>query len=232
MDRVEALEAQGYTVMYVAEGETLVGLIAVADLLRPEVSEALDRLRAHGIRRFLLLIGDNERVARALAAQLGVNYRAECLPVEKIAIIKQLQAEAAIVAMLGDGINDAPVLAQADIGIAMGAVGTDAALEAAHVALMQGDWCLLPEAVAIGRRAFMTIKQNLWFTVVYNVIGILQAATGRSRPSDIGALVCRRAGRLGWPGCRASQSYPHWAAPARPRGRGDGRLCPPPTNTQ
>jgi Cd2+/Zn2+-exporting ATPase/Cu+-exporting ATPase len=178
LDQVRALEAQGRTVMYVAEDAALVGLIGVADTLRPEVPEALDRLRALGIRRTLLLTGDNERVARALAAQLGVDYRAECLPEEKIAIVKQLQAEGATVVMVGDGINDAPALAQADVGIAMGAAGTDAAIEAAHVALMQDDWRLVPEAVRIGRRAFGTIQQNLWFTAGYNVVGILLAAVG------------------------------------------------------
>ncbi|MBI3325280.1 MAG: cation-translocating P-type ATPase, partial [Nitrospinae bacterium] len=175
---VSALEAQGRTVVYVAEGTVLAGLIGVADTLRPEVPEALGRLRALGIRRMLLLTGDNERVARALAAQLSVDYRADCLPEEKIEVVKQLQAAGGIVAMVGDGINDAPALAQADVGIAMGAAGTDAAIEAAHVALMQDDWRLVPEAVQIGRRAFATIQQNLWFTAGYNVVGIFLAAVG------------------------------------------------------
>jgi Cd2+/Zn2+-exporting ATPase/Cu+-exporting ATPase len=173
-----ALEAQGRTVVYLAEESTLVGLIGVADTLRPEVLEALGQLRALGIRRFLLLTGDNERVARALAAQLGVDYRAECLPEEKIEVVKRLQSEGAVVAMVGDGINDAPALTQADVGIAMGAAGTDAAIEAAHVALMRDDWRLVPEAVQIGRRAFATIKQNLWFTAAYNLIGVMLAAIG------------------------------------------------------
>jgi Cd2+/Zn2+-exporting ATPase/Cu+-exporting ATPase len=177
-DQVHTLESQGRTVVYLAEGGTLVGVIGVADTLRPEVPEALGRLRALGIRRLLLLTGDNERVARALASELGVEYRAECLPEEKIEIVRRLQAEGALVAMVGDGINDAPALAQADVGIAMGAAGTDAAIEAAHVALMRDDWGLVPEAVQIGRRAFATIKQNLWFTAGYNVAGMALAAAG------------------------------------------------------
>jgi Cd2+/Zn2+-exporting ATPase/Cu+-exporting ATPase len=178
VDRVHALEAQGRTVVYLAEEATLLGLVGVADTLRPEVPEALGRLRALGIERVLLLTGDNERVARGLAAQLGVGYRAECLPEEKIEIVKGMQTHGAVVAMVGDGINDAPALTQADVGIAMGAAGTDAAIEAAHVALMRDDWLLVPEAVQIGRQAFATIKQNLWFTAVYNVIGVLVAAIG------------------------------------------------------
>ena len=178
VDRVQALEGQGRTVIYVAEGDRLLGLIAVADTLRPEVPAALDRLRALGVRRLLLLTGDNARVAQALAVELGVDYRAECLPEEKIEIVRRLQSEGAVVAMVGDGINDAPALAQADVGIAIGAAGTDAAIEAAHVALMRDDWRLVPEAIRIGRRAFTTIKQNLWFTVAYNAAGILLAGAG------------------------------------------------------
>jgi P-type Cu+ transporter len=189
VDRATALEAQGRTVVYLAADARLLGLFAVADTLRPEVPEALTRLRALGLRRILLLTGDNERVARALAAELGVDYRAECLPEEKIEVVRQLQAGGAVVAMVGDGINDAPALAQADVGIAMGAAGTDAAIEAAHVALMRDDWRLVPEAIEIGRRAFRTIQQNLWFTAAYNVGGILLAALGWLPP--IGAAAAQ-----------------------------------------
>jgi Cu+-exporting ATPase len=189
VDRATALEAQGRTVVYLAAGARLLGLFAVADTLRPEVPEALTRLRALGLRRILLLTGDNERVARALAAELGVDYQAECLPEEKIEVVRQLQAGGAVVAMVGDGINDAPALAQADVGIAMGAAGTDAAIEAAHVALMRDDWRLVPEAIEIGRWAFRTIQQNLWFTAAYNVGGILLAALGWLPP--IGAAAAQ-----------------------------------------
>ena len=174
VDRANALKAQGRTVVYMAEDDQLLGLVAVADTVGPEVPEALRQLRALGVRRVLLLTGDNERVTRALAAELGVDYRAE----EKIEVIRSLQAEGAVVAMVVDGINDAPALAQADAGIAMGAAGTDAAIEAAHVALMRDDWRLVPEAVEIGRRAFCTIQQNLWFTAAYNLVGIAFAAVG------------------------------------------------------
>jgi Cd2+/Zn2+-exporting ATPase/Cu+-exporting ATPase len=178
VEAAHMLEARGRTVVYLAEAGRLLGLIAVADTLRPEVPGALGRLRALGVHRVLLLTGDNERVARALAAELGVEYRAECLPEEKIEVVRRLQADGAVVAMVGDGINDAPALAQADVGIAMGAAGTDAAIEAAHVALMRDDWGLVPEAIEIGRRAFGTIRQNLWFTAAYNAVGVLLAALG------------------------------------------------------
>ncbi len=176
--RAQALAAEGKSVVLVAMDGHLLGLIALADTLRPEVPAALDALRALGVRRMLLLTGDRRQVAAAMAQQLGIDFEAEVLPQEKIRLVERLQRSGHVVAMVGDGINDAPALAQADVGIAMGAAGTDAAIEAAHVALMQDDWLVVPEAIRIGRRAFRTIKQNLWFTVAYNLIGVLLAATG------------------------------------------------------
>ena len=179
---VQALAAEGKSVVLVALGNRLLGLIALADTLRPEVPGALDALRALGIRRMLLLSGDRRQVAAAMAERLGVDFEAEVLPEQKIRMVARLQQTGHVVAMVGDGINDAPALAQADVGIAMGAAGTDAAIEAAHVALMQDDWRVVPEAIQIGRRAFRTIKQNLWFTAAYNLVGILLAATGWLAP--------------------------------------------------
>jgi Cd2+/Zn2+-exporting ATPase/Cu+-exporting ATPase len=176
--RIQALAAEGKSVVLAAMDGRLHGLIALADTLRPEVPAALDALRALGIRRMLLLTGDRRQVAAAVAQRLGIDFEAEVLPQEKIRVVERLQRSGHVVAMVGDGINDAPALAQADVGIAMGAAGTDAAIEAAHVALMQDDCCVVPEAIQIGRRAFRTIKQNLWFTAAYNLVGMLLAATG------------------------------------------------------
>ena len=172
------LEAEGQTVLYVAEDGTAIGAIAVADAPRPEVPEALTALRGMGIREITMLTGDNARVAGAVAGPLGIAYQAELLPEDKIAAVRRLQADGRVVAMVGDGINDAPALAQADVGIAMGVAGTAAALEAADVALMKDDWRLVPEAVRIGRSAFGVIRQNLVGAVAYNVIGITLAAVG------------------------------------------------------
>ncbi len=172
------LAAEGKSVVLLARGGRGVGLIALADVLRPEVPVALERLRGLGIRRLLLLTGDRREVAAAIANKLGLEFEAEVLPDQKLGVIERLQREGCRVAMVGDGINDAPALAQADVGIAMGAAGTDAAIEAAHVALMRDDWHVVPDAIAIGRRAFRTIKQNLWFTAGYNVVGMALAATG------------------------------------------------------
>jgi P-type Cu+ transporter len=180
--QARALEAQGKTVFFVADGQGVSGLVAVGDTLRPGVKTALEELKRLGVRRLLLLTGDNERVAAAVAEELGLEYRANLLPEDKIAAVGMLQGEGAVVMMVGDGVNDAPALAQADVGVAMGGGGTDVAIEAADVALMREDWALVPEALRIGRRAARTIRQNLGFTALYNVVGIALAALGLLPP--------------------------------------------------
>jgi Cd2+/Zn2+-exporting ATPase/Cu+-exporting ATPase len=176
------LEAQGKTVLFVAREGAPVGVIAAADTLRPEVPAALEAVRAMGIRHIELLTGDNTRVAAALAEPLGIHYRAGLLPEDKIAIVKDYQARGHRVIMVGDGVNDAPALAQADIGIAMGAAGADVAIEAAHVALMRDDWLLVPEALRIARRTMGVVRMNIAFTAVYNVVGLTLAALGLLPP--------------------------------------------------
>jgi Cu+-exporting ATPase len=172
------LEAQGKTLLFLAHNGELAGVLAAADTLRPEVPTALADMRALGIRHIELLTGDNARTATALAEKLGVTYRANLLPEDKIAVVKDYQAKGHTVVMVGDGVNDAPALAQADVGIAMGAAGTDVAIEAAHIALMREDWTLIPEVFRIARRTMRVVKMNLAFTAVYNIVGLSLAAFG------------------------------------------------------
>ena len=178
LSAVHDLEAIGKTVIFVARDKKLIAAIAFADTLRPEVPAAIEQLKAIGIRHIELITGDNERTASALAERIGVKYRASLLPEDKINIVKQYQKKGHIVVMIGDGVNDAPALAQADIGIAMGAAGSDIAIEAAHIALMREDWSLVPESFKIARRTMNVVKMNLGFTAVYNLIGLTLAAAG------------------------------------------------------
>jgi Cd2+/Zn2+-exporting ATPase/Cu+-exporting ATPase len=175
---VTELEAQGKTLLVVSRDDQPVGLLAAADTLRPEVPEAVAAVRAAGMKQIEVLTGDNERTAAALAQVLGVDYRANLLPEDKIGIVKNHQAQGHTVVMVGDGVNDAPALAQADVGIAMGAAGTDVAIEAAHVALMRADWTLVPEVLRIARRTMRVVKLNIAFTALYNLVGLSLAAFG------------------------------------------------------
>jgi len=172
------LEEQGKTLLYVERDGQLCGVVAATDTLRAEVPAALNRVRALGVRHIELITGDNERSASALAQDLGVDHRASLLPEDKIAIVRELQAQGHVVVMVGDGVNDAPALAQADVGIAMGAAGADIAIEAAHIALLREDWGLVPEVLGIARRTMGVVRMNLIFTGVYNLVGIALAAFG------------------------------------------------------
>jgi Cd2+/Zn2+-exporting ATPase/Cu+-exporting ATPase len=174
----DKLEAQGKTLLFVERDGELIGVLAAADTLRPEVLDALAAVRSLGVVRIELLTGDNERTAAALAEKIGVQYRANLLPEDKIRIVREYQAQGHVVVMVGDGVNDAPALAQAEVGIAMGVAGTDVAVEAAHVALMREDWTLIPEVLSIARRTMQVVKMNLAFTALYNVIGLSLAAMG------------------------------------------------------
>jgi Cd2+/Zn2+-exporting ATPase/Cu+-exporting ATPase len=177
-DRIVALEQEGKTLLYIGLDRELAGLIAVRDSLRPEAFEALTRVRQARIKHIELLTGDNDRVAAALAAELGIDFRANLLPEDKIAVVKAYQQKGHTVIMVGDGVNDAPALAQADIGIAMGAAGTDIASEAAHVVLMRDDWQLVPQLLQIAQRTMGVVRLNLAFTGVYNFLGLTLAAFG------------------------------------------------------
>jgi Cu+-exporting ATPase len=185
----ERLTSLGRTIMYVASSAaagvrtitppTLHGLIALADTPRPEAREAIARMHAMGL-QVVMLTGDNEATARAIAAQVAPNGEisrvvAGVLPARKRDEVKALQAQGHVVGMVGDGINDAPALAQADVGIAMGS-GTDVALEAADIALMRADLNGVAEAILLSRRTLRVIRQNLFWAFFYNVLGIPLAA--------------------------------------------------------
>jgi len=169
---------RGVTALYIRVDGEMVGLLEAADSMRPEAPGAIQELREMGIQQIELLTGDNEQTAAALAARLGVDYRAGLLPQDKIQIVKDYQAQKHVVVMVGDGVNDAPALAQADVGIAMGAAGSDVAIEAAHVALMREDWRLVPDLLRIARRTMRVVKGNIAFTAVYNLLGLSLAAFG------------------------------------------------------
>jgi P-type Cu+ transporter len=171
----ERLTAQGKTPVYVAIDGKLAGLLAVADPIRPTSKEAIARLKRMGL-HVVLLTGDNRRTAEAIASQAGIDrVVAGVLPEGKVEEVRRLQQEGAVVAMVGDGINDAPALAQADVGIAIGS-GTDIAIEASDVTLMRGDLGGVADAIALSRRTMRTMKQNLFWAFIYNVVGIPVAA--------------------------------------------------------
>lgn len=174
----QALSQQGKTLLYVEQDGRLIGLLAASDTLRPEVPAALARLRQLGIKHIELLTGDTQASAEAFAQGLGITYQAHLLPEDKIRVVKAYQQEGRTVVMVGDGVNDAPALAQADVGIAMGVMGTDIALEAAHAALLREDWHLVPDLFAIAQRTMRVVKMNLTFTILYNLVGLSLAAFG------------------------------------------------------
>lgn len=174
----DRLEAAGNTVVAVARNGVVIGLIALADTVRPEIADALAAIRAQGISTIEMLTGDNARVAAALASHVGISYRANLLPEDKIAVVRDYQAKGHRVVMIGDGVNDAPALAQAHVGIAMGVAGTEVALEAAHIALMRDDWMLVPAVLAVAKRTMQVVKGNIAFTAIYNLVGLTLAALG------------------------------------------------------
>jgi P-type Cu+ transporter len=174
-ERAEALRAEGQTVMFVAVEGKLAGLLGVADPVKESTPEAIRALHAEGI-RIVMLTGDNRTTAQAVAGALGIDdVVAEVLPDQKVDVVKRLQSEGRFVAMAGDGINDAPALAQAQVGIAMG-TGTDVAMESASVTLVKGDLRGIIRARQLSRRTMQNIRQNLFFAFFYNAAGVPIAA--------------------------------------------------------
>ncbi|MHB1438111.1 MAG: heavy metal translocating P-type ATPase [Thiobacillus sp.] len=187
---IAAIEDSGQTPVHVAIDGQSAGVIFIADTLRPGAREALSKLKATGVKRIVMLTGDNEATARAVAAELGVDeVRANLMPEDKVTAIEELKKQGHRVAMIGDGINDAPALARADVGIAMGGGGTQAALEAADIVLMTDDLSKIVSARAISRRAYRTIQENLFVGVgVVHVLGITAALMGWIGPIEAAFL--------------------------------------------
>ncbi|WP_443191085.1 heavy metal translocating P-type ATPase [Pseudomonas indica] len=190
-ESARAWEAEGRTLSWLIEQAPhphVLGLFAFGDTLKPGADEAVARLNAHGIRSHLIT-GDNRGSARVVAEALGIDdVHAEVLPADKAATVASLKQGGALVAMVGDGINDAPALAAADVGIAMGG-GTDVAMHAAGITLMRGDPRLVPAALEISRRTYGKIRQNLFWAFIYNLIGIPLAAFGLLSPVVAGAAM-------------------------------------------
>ncbi|XZN94520.1 MAG: heavy metal translocating P-type ATPase [Microcoleus sp.] len=162
----QQLQAAGKTVVWVSHGDKLLGIIAVADTLRPEAANTIKRLTKLGVEHIIMLTGDNQQTAQYIAHELGIKeVYAELLPEDKVAVIQRLQKQYQTVAMVGDGINDAPALAQASVGIAMGIAGSDVALETADIVLMADRLEQLAKAIILGRRAQNVVKQNIVFAL-------------------------------------------------------------------
>ena len=193
---LERHEKQGRTALLVRVDGFPWGIVALADMVRPQARAVVERLRAMGINRLVMLTGDHAVTAQAIARDVGLEeVRSGLLPEQKLDVIRELQTAGEVVAMVGDGVNDAPALVLADVGVAMAAAGTDVALESADVALMGDDLTLLPDVLALSRRALGIIRQNIWgFAVAVNIAGIVLAGTGALSP--IGAAVVHNVASL------------------------------------
>ncbi|MCW2586095.1 MAG: copper/silver-translocating P-type ATPase, partial [Frankiales bacterium] len=184
----DAAEAAGRTAVWVGWDGALRGVVVVADTIKPTSAQAVAELKAIGLRP-VLLTGDNARAARAVAAQVGIDeVIAEVLPADKVDVVKRLQAEGRVVAMVGDGVNDAAALAQADLGLAMG-TGTDVAIEASDLTLVRGDLRAAVDAIRLARRTLATIKGNLFWAFAYNLAALPLAAAGLLNPMIAGAAM-------------------------------------------
>jgi Cu+-exporting ATPase len=174
LDRAEALRKEGQTVMLVAVDGKAAGIVGVADPIKESTPDAIRELKAAGL-KVIMVTGDNATTAKAVADKLGIEFEADVLPQKKAEVIKARQQNGSVVAMAGDGVNDAPALAQADVGIAMG-TGTDVAMEAGGITLLKGDLRGILRARHLSKSAMRNIRENLFFAFVYNVVGIPLAA--------------------------------------------------------
>jgi len=154
------------------------GTILISDALRDDARATVDKIKGEGVSEIWMLTGDNEKVAAKIAKELGVSYEAGLYPEGKVQHVKEWKRKGRVVAMVGDGVNDAPALAAADIGIAMGAVGTDVAIETADIALMTDELLKLPGVIRLSRKALRVIKENIVFAIVFNTVLIFLSANG------------------------------------------------------
>jgi Cd2+/Zn2+-exporting ATPase len=176
---IDRLQQEGKTVLLIAQTNTLAGILGITDQARPEAAQALKQLRATGVTSLVMLTGDNEHSAQAIAGQLGIeDVRANLLPEQKMKALKTIQAEQKSVAMVGDGINDAPALASATVGIAMGTAGSDTAIETADIALVTDDLLKLPFAIKLSRTTLRTIKTNITFSLVTKALFLVLTLVG------------------------------------------------------
>ncbi len=184
---------KGRTAVLVARDDKLVGLLAIADEIRPEIPDTVQALKAMGVKHITMLTGDNQQVAASVAQTIGVDdFKAELLPEEKQEFVRNCQAQGQVVGMIGDGINDAPALALADVGIAMGAAGTDVAIETADVTLMNDDISGVADFIWMSAKVLRRIKLNIFFSMIYNVIGLGLSVVGLMTP--IIAVIFQEAG--------------------------------------
>ena len=181
LEKASALEKEAKTVIYVSKNDMVIGIIAIADPIKEDAVEAIKRIHALGAET-VMITGDNTATANAIAKKVGIKtVHAEVMPKTKLEIVKDEQRKGKKVAFVGDGINDAPALTQADLGIAMG-TGTDVAIESGQIVLIGGETLKIPEAIRISRRTFRTIQQNLFWAFIYNALGIPLAALGFLNP--------------------------------------------------
>jgi Cd2+/Zn2+-exporting ATPase len=175
---LESKQSEGMTSLLITLDRRLLGIISIADTLREGAKDAIDKIREQGVSEIWMLTGDSVLVADRIGRELGIRYEAKLLPEEKVLRVKEWKKQGQVVAMVGDGVNDAPALAAADIGIAMGAVGTDVAIETADIALMADDLEKIPTVIRLSRKALRVIKENLIFALVFNTVLVILSAQG------------------------------------------------------
>ncbi len=175
---LESKQSEGMTSLLVTLDRRLLGIISIADTLRKGAKDAIDKIREQGVSEIWMLTGDSDQVADRIGKELGIRYEAKLLPEEKVLRVKEWKKQGQVVAMVGDGVNDAPALAAADVGIAMGAVGTDVVIETADIALMTDELEKIPTAIRLSRKALRVIKENLIFALVFNTVLVILSAQG------------------------------------------------------